>query len=63
MIVVETFARGCQPRHRPTPAPAAMPIDTSSRPYRWLTIATTLAIPAGLPPAAHKLASIRRIGP
>ena len=23
MIVIETFARGCEPKHRPTPAPAA----------------------------------------
>ena len=29
MIVIETFARGCQPKHRPTPAPAAIRIDTS----------------------------------
>ena len=24
MIVIETFARGCQPKHRSTPAPAAI---------------------------------------
>ena len=29
MIIIETFERGCQPRHRPTPAPAAIRIDTS----------------------------------
>ena len=29
MIIIETFARGCQPKHRPTPNPAAMRIDTS----------------------------------
>ena len=29
MIIIETFARGCQPAHRPTPAPAAIRIDTS----------------------------------
>ncbi len=31
MIVIETFERGCEPRHRPTPAPApaAIRIDTS----------------------------------
>ena len=29
MIVIETFARGCQPKHRPTPAPAPIKIDTS----------------------------------
>ena len=29
MIIIETFARGCQPKHRPTPAPAAIRIDTS----------------------------------
>ena len=29
MIIIETFARGCQPKHRPTPNPAAIRIDTS----------------------------------
>jgi len=29
MIVIETFARGCDPKRRPTPAPAAIRIDTS----------------------------------
>jgi hypothetical protein len=29
MIIIETFTRGCQPRHRPTPAPAPIRIDTS----------------------------------
>ena len=29
MIIIETFARGCQPAHRPTPAPAGIRIDTS----------------------------------
>ena len=29
MIVIEVFARGCEPRHRPTPAPAPIRIDTS----------------------------------
>ena len=29
MIVIETFERGCEPKHRPTPAPAAIRIDTS----------------------------------
>ena len=29
MIIIETFARGCQPKHRPTPAPTAIRIDTS----------------------------------
>jgi len=29
MRIIETFARGCQPKHRPTPAPAAISIDTS----------------------------------
>jgi hypothetical protein len=29
MIIIETFARGCEPKHRPTPAPAAIKIDTS----------------------------------
>jgi hypothetical protein len=29
MFIIETFARGCQPKHRPTPAAAAIRIDTS----------------------------------
>ena len=29
MIVIEVFVRGCEPRHRPTPAPASIRIDTS----------------------------------
>src|SRR5277367_2599419 len=29
MIIIETFARDCEPKHRPTPAPAAIRIDTS----------------------------------
>jgi len=29
MIIIEIFARGCQPKHRPTPVPAAIRIDTS----------------------------------
>jgi len=29
MMIIETFARGCEPKHRPTPAPAAIRIDTS----------------------------------
>ena len=29
MIIIETFARGCEPRHRPTPAPTVIRIDTS----------------------------------
>jgi hypothetical protein len=29
MIIIETFARGCEPKHRPTPTPAAIRIDTS----------------------------------
>jgi hypothetical protein len=29
MIIIETFARGCEPKRRPTPAPAAIRIDTS----------------------------------
>jgi hypothetical protein len=28
-IIIEIFARGCQLKHRPTPAPAAIRIDTS----------------------------------
>jgi hypothetical protein len=29
MIIIETFARGCEPKHRPTPPPVAIRIDTS----------------------------------
>ena len=29
MIVIETFARGCEPKHRPEPPPAPIRIDTS----------------------------------
>ena len=29
MIIIESFARGCQPTHRPTPAPQEIRIDTS----------------------------------
>ena len=29
MIIIETFARGCQPKHRPAPTTAAIRIDTS----------------------------------
>jgi Putative transposase len=29
MIIIETFARGCQPKHRPAPAAAAIRVDTS----------------------------------
>jgi len=29
MFIIETFARGCEPKHRPTPVPAAIRIDTS----------------------------------
>jgi hypothetical protein len=29
MIIIETFARGCEPKHRPTSAPAVVRIDTS----------------------------------
>jgi hypothetical protein len=29
MFIIETFARGCQPKYRPTPVPAAIRIDTS----------------------------------
>ena len=29
MFIIETFARGCQPKHRPTPPSAAIRIDTS----------------------------------
>jgi hypothetical protein len=29
MIIIETFGRGCEPKHRPTPVPAAIRTDTS----------------------------------
>jgi hypothetical protein len=29
MMIIETFARGCEPKYRPTPAPTAIRIDTS----------------------------------
>jgi hypothetical protein len=29
MIIIETFARGCQPKHRPTAVPAVIRIDSS----------------------------------
>jgi len=29
MMIIETFARGCQPEHRPKPTPVAIRIDTS----------------------------------
>jgi len=29
MMIIETFARGCEPNHRPTPAPTEIRIDTS----------------------------------
>jgi hypothetical protein len=29
MIIIETFAAGCQPKHRPAPATAAVSIDSS----------------------------------
>jgi hypothetical protein len=29
MFIIETFARGCEPKHRPTPVAAAIRIDTS----------------------------------
>jgi hypothetical protein len=29
MILIETFARSCQPKHRPTPPPGEIRIDTS----------------------------------
>jgi hypothetical protein len=29
MIIIETFAAGCQPKHRPAPATPAIRIDTS----------------------------------
>ena len=29
MLIIETFARGCEPQHRPSPAPLVVRIDTS----------------------------------
>src|SRR5208282_2184973 len=62
MIVIETFARGCEPKHRPAPPPAAIRIDTSCCRHRRSTTAPILAIPAGSPPAANTLASVPCIG-
>jgi hypothetical protein len=31
MIIIETFAPGCAPKHRPTPAQLTIRIDTSSK--------------------------------
>ena len=58
MIVIETFERGCEPTHRPTPAPAAIRIDTSLDHRRRSTTAVTSAILAGSQPAAPTLASV-----
>jgi Putative transposase len=60
MIVIEVFARGREPRHRPTPAPAPIRIDTS-----WRTLGLRAAKPhvsdPSHPPATIPLASIRLI--
>ena len=29
MLIIETFERGCKPRHRPSPLPGIIRIDTS----------------------------------
>src|SRR4029450_11217006 len=56
MIVIETFERGCEPTHRPTPAPAAIRIDTSCDNPCRSTTAVTSAILAASQPAAPTLA-------
>jgi len=61
MIVIETFERGCEPKHRPTPAPATIRIDTSWHHHLWSTTAVTIAVLAGSQPAAPTLASVCRI--
>jgi hypothetical protein len=61
MIVIETFGRGCQPKHRPTPPPAAIRIDTSWCSHLRSTNVATLGIPASSPPAPPKLASVHCI--
>ncbi len=59
-MIIETFARGCEPKYRPTP-PAAIRIDTSRcRRHRSTPIAAP-GIFAGSQPASPKLASLRRI--
>jgi Putative transposase len=44
MIIVETFAGGCQPKRSPAPATAAIRIDTSRCRHRRSTRPVTLAI-------------------
>src|SRR6202163_3800498 len=61
MIVIETFARGCEPKHRPTPPPAASRMHTSYSLRQRSTPAPTLALLAGSQPAVTKLASLPRI--
>jgi len=50
MIIIETFARGCQPKHHPASATPAIGIDTSwcrhHRSNSPVTLAIWLARPA-----------------
>ena len=59
-IVIEVFARGCEPRLRPTPAPGA---DQDRHVMTQVRIARCKAtrLDAGLPPATIPLALMRRI--
>ena len=63
MFIIETFARGSEPKYRPTHEPAAIRIDTSWCRHRRSSTAPKRAIPAGSRPAAYPLAPIRKIGP
>ena len=52
MIIIETFARGCQPKHQPdTSTPSDQDRHLMMRSGRP-NAATTLVTPAGAPPAA-----------
>ncbi len=63
MIVIETFARGCQPKHRPTPAPAPNQNRHLMMPSPPIDHSYDTAILAGSPPATTKFASVPWMGP
>jgi len=63
MTIIETFARGCPPKHHPTPAPPIIRIDTSWGRHHQSTTAVTLIILAGSRPAVPALASNRQSRP
>jgi hypothetical protein len=62
MIIIETFARGCQPRHRPTPVRRR----SGSTPHDAVTgdrrLQRHLPFLLACHQAVHKLASVRQIG-